>query len=214
MGGHRQRHAQGHRCYPWDTFYKSPGSYLKPWRFPAINSACIFQPTLYPALSLHRSFLHHLRFLARAGLHQWTLNQPFWLAHHLTLILWFWSMTLTPWQMNKHGQLVSVIFSLFLAHCDICVQTLYMPTEQHRRSYWRKSTLNNCLGEKYRPSINSENKSLLFFGDNYRLVKAELVGGGIIWVEFKLDEVGQKTINVQSLEIDWLVHFSGGWRSA
>jgi hypothetical protein len=37
---------------------------------------------------------------------------------------------------------------------------------------------------------------------NYRLVKAELVGGGIIRVAFKLDEVGQKAINAQSLEID------------
>src|SRR5882724_2529663 len=55
MGGCRQRHTQSHGYYLWDTFYKSPHSYSKPWRFPAINSACIFWPTLYPALSLHRS---------------------------------------------------------------------------------------------------------------------------------------------------------------
>src|SRR5882724_7932952 len=96
MGGCRQRHTQSHGYYLWDTFYKSPHSYSKPWRFPAINSACIFWPTLYPALSLHRSFLHHPRFPARAGLHQWTLNQPFWLSHCLMLTLWFLSMTLTP----------------------------------------------------------------------------------------------------------------------
>ena len=38
--------------------------------------------------------------------------------------------------------------------------------------------------------------------DNYSLVEAELVGGGIIGVEFELDEIGQKAINTQSLEID------------
>ena len=38
--------------------------------------------------------------------------------------------------------------------------------------------------------------------DNYSLVKAELVGGGIIGVEFELDEIGQKAINMQSLKID------------
>src|SRR5882724_7901855 len=69
MGGCRWRHAQNHGNYLQDAFYKLPHSYSKPWRFLAINSACIFQPTLYPALSLHRSFLHHPRFLERAGLH-------------------------------------------------------------------------------------------------------------------------------------------------
>jgi hypothetical protein len=92
-----------------------------------------------------------------------------------------------------------------------------MPTEQHRKSYW-----------KLREKVNSEQLPwgeiqtvhhvgeciYPFVVDDYRLVKAELFGGGIIRVELKLDKVGQKAINAQSLEIDRLVHFSGGWRSA
>ena len=58
-----------------------------------------------------------------------------------------------------------------------------MPTEQHRRSYW-----------KLREKVNSEQRPwgeiravhhvggriCPFVVDDYRLVKAELVGGGII----------------------------------
>ena len=50
--------------------------------------------------------------------------------------------------------------------------------------------------------------------DNYDLVKTELVGRGIIQVEFEFYEIGQKAINTQSLEIDSLVRFSGSWVEA
>jgi hypothetical protein len=78
------------------------------------------------------------------------------------------------------------------------VNSLYRPTEQPRRSYW-----------KLREKVNSEQllwgeictvhhvgeRICPFDVDDYLLVKAEMVGGGIIGVEFKLDEVSQKAIN-------------------
>jgi len=46
--------------------------------------------------------------------------------------------------------------------------------------------------------------------DRYRLVKTELYGGGIIRVESKLGEIGQKAVNAQSRKVECLVHFGGG----
>jgi hypothetical protein len=43
-----------------------------------------------------------------------------------------------------------------------------------------------------------------------RLVKTKLSGGGIIRVEFKLGEIGQKAVNVQSRKNEFVVHFGGG----
>jgi hypothetical protein len=46
--------------------------------------------------------------------------------------------------------------------------------------------------------------------DQYHLVKTELFGGGIIRVEFKLVEIGQKAVNAQSREVELAILFGGG----
>jgi len=53
------------------------------------------------ALSLQRSFLHHLRFQQEQGCHQWTLNQPSGCPCNLMLTSLVSVMTLTPWLMNQ-----------------------------------------------------------------------------------------------------------------
>jgi hypothetical protein len=61
----------------------------------------------------------------------------------------------------------------------------------------------------YRPSIISENCVSPPVIGQYPLVKTELFGGGIIRVEFKLSEIGQKAANAQSREVELVILFGG-----
>jgi hypothetical protein len=46
--------------------------------------------------------------------------------------------------------------------------------------------------------------------DRYLLITTEFVGGGIIRVEFKQGEIGQKSVYAQSRKVELLIVFGGG----
>jgi hypothetical protein len=58
-----------------------------------------------------------------------------------------------------------VVFCPVFTHCYICTQTLHICWQKNTKdligNWGRKSTLNNGRGEKYGPSIMSENASVL-----------------------------------------------------
>ena len=65
---------------------------------------------------------------------------------------------------------------------------------------WRNVQTVNHVGER------SDPRNV----DHYHLVEAEFVGGGIIRVELELGEIGQKSVNAQSREVESVILFGGG----